>query len=100
MIEGGDDLSSISGSETDDSDDDSDDDETDEGQKQLSDKSTNNLSIKVGRTTFSAKHGAGEGAQVVCVGGDGTKFALWRCLAGTRCISQIATLFTAPFVTV
>ena len=69
MIEGDDDdLSSISGSEGDsDSDSDSADDE---GQTGV----TNN--------SYKAVHGAGEGAQVVCQGSDGTRFALWRCLAG------------------
>ena len=64
MLEGGDEVSSISGS--DDSDDDSDSDSDDD-----SNAATKHL---------KALHGKAEGAQIVCVGDDGVPFGVWRCL--------------------
>jgi hypothetical protein len=65
MLEGGDEVSSISGSDDSDSDDSDDDDDDD------SNAATKNL---------RALHGKAEGAQVVCVGDDGVPFGVWRCL--------------------
>ena len=85
MLEGGDEVSSISGSDDSDSESDDDDDD-DDG----SNAATKNL---------RALHGKAEGAQTVFVGEDGVPFGVWRCLLrpdATKAADADATANVAP----
>ena len=89
MLEGGDEVSSISGS--DDSDSESDDDDDDDDDDDIgSNAATKNL---------RALHGKAEGAQTVFVGDDGVPFGVWRCLLrpdATKAADADATANVAP----
>ena len=84
MLEGGDEVSSISGSDDSDSESDDDDDDDD------SNAATKHL---------RALHGKAEGAQVVCVGDDGVPYGVWRCLLrpdATKAADADATANVTP----
>ena len=72
---GGDEVSSISGS----------DEEEEEEEEE-----------EEGRSDVRAVHGKAEGSQVVCVGKDGVRFAVWRCLLTPDERSRAAKASTGP----